>query len=127
MPSRLKTKKLHESASSRGHFLQIVQSKLLANVTVGSHRGWYHRSAWALMHGISRALPGPTVLGRGVIGMIAFLASLVFPRLSSYYPREELRRLVNQWGRLYPFYQTRLEGNSYGSVRSQHIGKLLDL
>ena len=51
MPSRLKTKKLHERASSIGHFLQMVQSKLLVQVTVGSHRRRYHRSAWALMHG----------------------------------------------------------------------------
>ena len=34
MPSRLKTKKLHESASSRVHFLQILQSTLLAKVAV---------------------------------------------------------------------------------------------
>ena len=46
MPSKLKTnKKIHESASYI-HFLQILQSKLLLQVTVGSHRGW---SAWALM------------------------------------------------------------------------------
>ena len=60
MPSRLNTKKLHESASFIGHFLQILQSKLLVQVTVGSHRGWYHHSAWALMHRISHALPSPT-------------------------------------------------------------------
>jgi len=59
MPSRLKEKKLHESASSRGHFLQILQSKPLAKVTVGSHRGWYHQSVWALMHRILCTLPSP--------------------------------------------------------------------
>jgi hypothetical protein len=43
LPSRPKTKKLHESASSRGHFLQILQPKLLTKVTLESHREWYHQ------------------------------------------------------------------------------------
>ena len=100
MPSRLKTKNLHESSSYRGHFLPILQSKLLTKVTVGSHREWYHQLVWALMHGILCALPKVTrVVPSTWLWHCKAIQKKVYPNWDSYtFKVKLLAHLPRLWG-----------------------------